>query len=156
MVANGLAAPVTVMICSTPDVVGPSHSTSTSTKTESSPPLKSFPATVNNPITSAIAAGVWRRRSARSSSTPCINVERSREDGRRVARKAAVHAPTVEETAAAAEALGLKPKVEAESAHPLDAVEAERARPRPSGLLKTSVVRKVGEKIKEARAAKAK
>ncbi len=85
-----------------------------------------------------------------------FDAERSREDGRRITRKAAVHAPTVEEIAAAADALGLKPKVEAESAHPSTPWKHNGRVLVRADYFKTSVVRKVGEKMKEARAAKAK
>jgi len=85
-----------------------------------------------------------------------FDAERSRDDGRRIARKLAVHVPTVEEIAAAATSLGLKPKVEAESAHPSTPWKQDGRVLVTANYFKTSVVRKVGEKIKEARAAKAK
>jgi len=85
-----------------------------------------------------------------------FDAERSREDGRRVARKLSVNGPTVEEIAAAAGALGLKPKVEAESAHPSTPWRRDGRVLVRADYFKTSVVRKVAEKVKEARAAKAK
>jgi len=84
-----------------------------------------------------------------------FDAERSRDGGRRVARKLAVHAPTVEEIAAAAGTLGLKPKVEAERAHPSTPWKRDGRVLVRADYFKTSVVRKVGEKMKEARAAKA-
>lgn len=85
-----------------------------------------------------------------------FDAERTREGGRRVSRKAAVHAPTVEEIAAAAGTLGLKPKVETDRAHPSTPWKPEgRVLVAPS-YFKTSVLRKVAEKMKEARAARAK
>ncbi|TLZ48752.1 MAG: signal recognition particle protein Srp19 [Methanobacteriota archaeon] len=85
-----------------------------------------------------------------------FDAERSREDGRRVARKLSVNGPTVEEIAAAAGALGLKPKVEAESAHPSTPWRRDGRVLVRADYFKTSVVRKVAEKVKEARAAKSK
>lgn len=85
-----------------------------------------------------------------------FDAERSREEGRRVARKTAVHAPTAEEIAEAASALGLKSKLEADRAHP-SAPWKRGGRVLVSGnYFKTGVVRKVGERIRESRAAKAK
>ena len=85
-----------------------------------------------------------------------FDAERSREDGRRVARKVAVSGPSVEEIAAAADALGLKPKVEAERAHPSTPWKRDGRVLVRADYFKTSVVRKVAEKVKEGRAAKAK
>ncbi|HEV8594677.1 MAG TPA: signal recognition particle subunit SRP19/SEC65 family protein, partial [Thermoplasmata archaeon] len=85
-----------------------------------------------------------------------FDAERSRESGRRVARKAALHAPTVDEIAAAAGVLGLKPKVEADSAHPSTPWKRDGRVLVRADYFKTSVVRKIAEKMKEARAAKAK
>ena len=85
-----------------------------------------------------------------------FDAERSRDDGRRVARKVAVNGPTVEEIAAAAGALGLKPKVEPESAHPSAPWRRDGRVLVRADYFKTSVVRKVAEKIKEARALRAK
>jgi signal recognition particle subunit SRP19 len=85
-----------------------------------------------------------------------FDAEVSREEGRRIARKLAVHAPTVEEIASAADALGLKPKVEAESAHPSAPWDRNGRVLVKADYFKTSVVRKVGEKMKEGRAARAK
>lgn len=84
-----------------------------------------------------------------------FDAERSREDGRRVARKLAVNAPTAEEIAEAAGALGLKPKVEAESSHPSTPWKHDGRVLVKAEYFKTSVVRKIAEKVKEARAAKA-
>lgn len=84
-----------------------------------------------------------------------FDAERSREDGRRVARRLAVHGPTVEEIAAAAGSLNLKPKVEAEAAHPSAPWKHDGRVLVRADYFKTSVVRKIAEKMKEARAAKA-
>ena len=85
-----------------------------------------------------------------------FDADLSRDAGRRVARRLAVHGPTVDEIAHAAESLGLKPKVEADRAHP-SAPWNRRGRVLvKAGFFKTSVVRKVGEKMKEARGEKAK
>jgi len=85
-----------------------------------------------------------------------FDAELSRDAGRRVARKVAVHGPTVEEIAQAAESLGLKPKVEADRAHPSAPWDRKGRVLVKAGYFKSSVVRKIGEKMKEARAAKAK
>ena len=83
-----------------------------------------------------------------------FDAERSREDGRRVVRRLAVHAPTTEEIAAAAGSLGLKPKVEPERAHPSTPWKRDGRVLVAANFYKTSVVRKVAEKMKEGRAAK--
>ncbi len=85
-----------------------------------------------------------------------FDAERSRDDGRRVSRKIALRAPTVEEIAAAAGTLGLKPKVEAESAHPSTPWKRDGRVLVRADYFKTSVVRKIAEKMKEARGAQAK
>lgn len=85
-----------------------------------------------------------------------FDADLSRDDGRRIARRAAVHGPTVDEIAKAAEALGLKPKVETDRAHPSAPWDRKGRVLVKAGYYKTSVVRKVGEKMKEHRAAKAK
>ena len=85
-----------------------------------------------------------------------FDAERSRDDGRRVARKVAVRAPTVEEIERAAGALGLKPKVESDRAHPSTPWKRDGRVLVRADYFKTSVVRKVAEKIKEARAAPSK
>ncbi len=82
-----------------------------------------------------------------------FDAERSREDGRRVARKVAVHGPKVDEIAEAAAALGLKPKVEPDSAHPSTPWKREGRVLVKADFYKTSVVHKVAAKMKEARAA---
>lgn len=84
-----------------------------------------------------------------------FDAERSRDEGRRVARKIAVRNPTAEEIFAAATALGLKPKVQEGSAHPSTPWDASGRVLVKANFYKTSVVRKVAERMKEARAAKA-
>jgi len=85
-----------------------------------------------------------------------FDAERSREGGRRVARKLSVHAPTAEEIAQAVSALGLKPTVEADKAHPSMPWKRDGRVLVRADYFKTSVVRKVAEKMKEGRAAKTK
>jgi len=85
-----------------------------------------------------------------------FDAERSRDDGRRIARKVAVNGPTVDEIAAAAGALGLKPKVEPDRSYPSTPWKRDGRVLVRADYFKTSVVRKVAEKVKEARAAKAK
>lgn len=85
-----------------------------------------------------------------------FDADLSRDDGRRVARKVAVHGPTVDEIARAAEALGLNPKVEPDRAHPSVPWNRQGRVLVKAGYYKTSILRKVGERIKEDRAAKAK
>lgn len=84
-----------------------------------------------------------------------FDADRSRDDGRRVARKLAVNGPTVDEIAKAAGAHGLKPQVEAERAHPSTPWKREGRVLVKAEYFKTSVVRRVAEKMKEARGAKA-
>jgi len=85
-----------------------------------------------------------------------FDTERSREEGRRVPRKIAVHAPTAPEIAEAAGALGLKSKLEEQSAHPSTPWRHDGRVLVSGSYFKTSVVRKVAEKMKDARAARAK
>ncbi|MBI4416032.1 MAG: signal recognition particle protein Srp19 [Euryarchaeota archaeon] len=85
-----------------------------------------------------------------------FDAERSREDGRRVTRRLAVNAPTVEEIARAADSLGLKPRIETERAHPSTPWKQEGRVLVKADYYKTSVVRRIAERVKEARAAKAK
>ena len=85
-----------------------------------------------------------------------FDADLSRDGGRRVPRRVAVHGPTVEEIAHAAESLGLKPKVEEDRAHPSAPWNRQGRVLVKAGYFKTSVVRKIAEKMKDARALKAK
>lgn len=80
-----------------------------------------------------------------------FDIHRTRAEGRRVAKKLALESPTVEDIERAAKGLGLEPKVEAGKAF-------SRAHWRREGRVlvradyyKTSVLRKVAEKMKAAR-----
>jgi len=77
--------------------------------------------------------------------------ERSVKEGRRAPKRLAVKSPKAEEIAQVAEALGLKPVLDKEALHPADG-HSRRGRVFVSGeYLKTSVLRKVAEKLKELR-----
>ncbi len=80
-----------------------------------------------------------------------FDLGRSREEGRRVAKKLAVEAPTAEEIAKAARALGLTPEVEAGKAHPATPWKREGRVLVRSDYFKTSVLRRVAEKVKAGR-----
>ena len=76
---------------------------------------------------------------------------RSREQGRRVPKRLAVEAPTVDEIATAAKAAGLKPTVEKDAAHPSMPFRKEGRVLLEPGYVKGSVVAKVAEKLKAQR-----
>jgi len=80
-----------------------------------------------------------------------FDLKRSRDEGRRVAKALAVDGPTVEEIEKAAKALGLSPKVEDGKAYPPSHWRKEGRVLVRADYYKTSVVRKVAEKIKAAR-----
>lgn len=80
-----------------------------------------------------------------------FDLRRSRDAGRRVARKVAVDAPTVEEIAAAARSLGLEPEVESGKAHPTTPHRRDGRVLVKSEFFKTSVVKRIAEKIKAQR-----
>jgi len=80
-----------------------------------------------------------------------FDARRSREEGRRVPRKWAVEAPTVEEIAAAAKALGLAPTVEKDKAHPTTPFRKEGRVLLKADYVKGSVVAKIAEKLKSQR-----
>lgn len=73
---------------------------------------------------------------------------------RRVAKGIAVPAPTADEVAKAALALRLRPILERDIPHPRDHARAGRVLLDARGS-KTIIVRQVGEKLKELRAASA-
>lgn len=80
-----------------------------------------------------------------------FDLSRSRDAGRRVAKRWAVDAPTAQEIAAAAKALGLDPKVEEDPAHPATPWRKEGRVLVRADYYKTSVVRKIAERIKASR-----
>ena len=80
-----------------------------------------------------------------------FDLGRSREDGRRVARKFAIESPTVEEIAAAAKALGLQPQVEEGKGFPSTPWRKEGRVLVRADYFKTSILRKVAERMKSSR-----
>ena len=80
-----------------------------------------------------------------------FDLGRSREHGRRVAKKWAVETPTVEEVAAAAKALGLQPEVEADKAFPTTHWRHEGRVLVRADYFKTSIIQKVAQRLKQAR-----
>lgn len=80
-----------------------------------------------------------------------FDVARSRQEGRRVAKKWAVESPNAEEIASAAKALGLQPQVEEGKAFPSSPWRHEGRVLVRSDYFKTSVVRKIAERIKSSR-----
>ena len=80
-----------------------------------------------------------------------FDLGRSREDGRRVAKKFAIETPTVEEIAAAAKALGLQPQVEEGKGFPSTPWRKEGRVLVRADYFKTSILRKVAERMKSSR-----
>ncbi|HKW42806.1 MAG TPA: signal recognition particle subunit SRP19/SEC65 family protein [Thermoplasmata archaeon] len=80
-----------------------------------------------------------------------FDLGRSRDQGRRVAKKWAVETPTVEEVAAAAKALGLQPQVEDDKAFPSTPWRKEGRVLVRADYFKTSILQKVAQKIKGGR-----
>ena len=80
-----------------------------------------------------------------------FDARRSREDGRRVPRRLAIDAPTVDEIAAAVKGLGLTPTVEKEAMHPSAQGRKDGRVLLKANYVKGSVVAKVAEKIKAQR-----
>lgn len=80
-----------------------------------------------------------------------FDLGRSRAHGRRVAKRWAVEAPTVEEVVAAATALGLEPQTDAEKAFPSSHWRHEGRVLVRADYFKTSVVQKVAQRLKQAR-----
>ena len=80
-----------------------------------------------------------------------FDLGRSREEGRRVARKFAVESPTAEEIAKAARALGLAPEIELSSAHSTTPWKKEGRVLVKSEYFKTSILRRIAEKLKASR-----
>jgi len=80
-----------------------------------------------------------------------FDAARTRQTGRRVAKRWAVDSPTVEEIAQAAKSLGLEPSVEADKAFPSTPWRKEGRVLVRADYYKTSVVRRVAEKIRTSR-----
>ena len=80
-----------------------------------------------------------------------FDLGRSRDAGRRVARRWAVDSPTAEEVASAAKALGLEPQVEEDKAFPSTPWRKEGRVLVRADYFKTSIVQKVAKQIKESR-----
>ncbi len=80
-----------------------------------------------------------------------FDLGRSRDRGRRVAKRWAVEAPTVDEIATAAKALGLEPQIEPGKAFPSTPWRKEGRVLVRADYYKTSVIRKVAERMKASR-----
>ena len=77
---------------------------------------------------------------------------RSREEGRRVSKSLAVPAPKVDEIHAAARSLGLQSLIDPDKAHSSTPWEKEGRVLIQGNYVKTSVVRRIAEKLKADRA----
>lgn len=77
---------------------------------------------------------------------------RSRDEGRRVPKNLAVSGPKVEEVHQAAKALGLQVIIDPDKSHPTTHWQKEGRVLLQGNFVKTSVVRKIAEKIKATRA----
>ena len=80
-----------------------------------------------------------------------FDLKRTRQEGRRVPRSLAVDGPTAEEIEAAAKALGLNPKVEPDAAFSPSPWRKEGRVLVKADYYKTSVIRKVAERLKAVR-----
>ncbi len=80
-----------------------------------------------------------------------FDLGRTRARGRRVPKKWAVESPTVEEVVAAAKALGLQPQVDADKAFPSSHWRHEGRVLVRADYFKTSILQKVGQRIKQSR-----
>ena len=80
-----------------------------------------------------------------------FDLRRTRQEGRRVPKALAVEGPTAEEIEQAAKALGLNPTLEADKAFPSSHWRKEGRVLLKAEYYKTSVIRKVAERIKGAR-----
>ena len=76
---------------------------------------------------------------------------RSRAEGRRVSRNLAVPAPKVEELHSATKALGLQAVIDPDKAHSTTPWEKEGRILIQDNYVKTSVLKKIAEKLKEMR-----
>lgn len=80
-----------------------------------------------------------------------FDLGRSRDQGRRVAKRWAVESPSTQDIAAAAKALGLQPQVEDGKAFPSTPWRKEGRVLVRADYFKTSIVQKVAQRIKESR-----
>ncbi len=80
-----------------------------------------------------------------------FDLSRSRQRGRRVAKRWAVEGPTVQEIAAAARALGLDPQIEEDKAFSSTPWRREGRVLVRADYYKTSVVRRIAERMKTSR-----
>lgn len=80
-----------------------------------------------------------------------FDLGRSREQGRRVAKKWAVESPTAQEVAAAAKALGLQPELEEGKSFPSSPWRKEGRVLVRADYYKTSILQRVAKHIKESR-----
>ena len=80
-----------------------------------------------------------------------FDLGRSREQGRRVAKRWAVESPTIEEIVTAAKALGLQPQLEEDKAFPSTPWRREGRVLVRADYFKTSIVQKVAKSMKESR-----
>ena len=80
-----------------------------------------------------------------------FDLKRTRQEGRRVPKSLAVDGPTAEEIETASKALGLAPRIEADRAYPESHWRKEGRVLVRAEYYKTSVIRKVAEKLKAAR-----
>ena len=77
---------------------------------------------------------------------------RSRDEGRRVPRNLAVSAPKAEEVHQAAKSLGLQAIIDPDRSHPSTPLQKEGRVMVEGNYVKSSVIRKVAEKLKASRA----
>ena len=80
-----------------------------------------------------------------------FDLGRTRDQGRRVAKRWAVESPTAQEVTAAAKALGLQPELEEGKAFPSTPWRKEGRVLVRADYYKTSIVQKVAKRIKESR-----
>jgi signal recognition particle subunit SRP19 len=80
-----------------------------------------------------------------------FDIDRTRDQGRRVAKRWAVGSPTALEVVTAAKALGLEPQLEEEKAFPSTPWRKEGRVLVRADYFKTSIVQKVAKRIKESR-----
>jgi len=80
-----------------------------------------------------------------------FDIDRTREQGRRVAKRWAVGSPTAEEVATASKALGLEPQLEDGKSFPSTPWRKEGRVLVRADYFKTSVIQKVAKRIKESR-----
>ncbi len=80
-----------------------------------------------------------------------FDLGRTRDQGRRVAKRWAVESPTAEEIASAAKALGLQPQLEEGKSFPSTPWRKEGRVLVRADYFKTSIVQKVAQRLKESR-----